>query len=280
MSSKKGQKMNRAIFFDVDGTILDSMNGQTEMSEAVTKAIHKLQEQGDYVFIATGRPYSFISDYLLGFGFDGFLLNNGAHIMMNQKTIYKKPLEHQVVKEITQALDQMKIEYILQGEQHSYLKQGFKTFDHFFDGFGISASRLIRSFDPSAVDVFKIEVLCPEEEKQAYCTKILEAYPNYTHFFSISRVVCEIHAKDTTKGTGILKVLELLDIPAQKSFAFGDGENDIEMLQTVGCGIAMDNADDEVKAHADEVTDSVQEDGVAKGIEAFLLSEEEKGAFQ
>lgn len=270
---KIGEKMNRAIFFDVDGTLLDSMHGQSEISEAVVSKLRKLQEQGDYIFIATGRPHSFMSDYLLNFGFDGLLLNNGAHIEMHNKTIYKKPLEREFVKKITAALEEKRIEYILQGEAHSYLKQEFKVFNHFFDSFGILTSKVIRNFDPAEIDVFKIEVLCKEKEQQDYCTSFLETYPSYTHFFSISGEVCEIHAKESTKGTGILKVLELLNIPVENSYAFGDGDNDIEMLQTVGCGIAMDNATDEVKAYADKITLSVQEDGVAAGIEQYIFNE-------
>ena len=56
-----------------------------------------------------------------------------------------------------------------------------------------------------------------------------------------------------------------MNIPIEDSYAFGDGENDIEMLATVGCGIAMGNAAKAVKAHAKKVTDSVSQDGVASG---------------
>ena len=52
---------------------------------------------------------------------------------------------------------------------------------------------------------------------------------------------------------------------------FGDGENDIEMLATVGCGIAMGNAAENVKRHAKQVTDSVSQDGVARGIGKYIL---------
>ena len=62
-----------------------------------------------------------------------------------------------------------------------------------------------------------------------------------------------------------------LDIDINNSYAFGDGKNDIEMLSTVGCGIAMGNASDEVKSYAHQVTDSVLEDGVATGIEKYIL---------
>ena len=55
------------------------------------------------------------------------------------------------------------------------------------------------------------------------------------------------------------------------NWMFGDGENDIEMLATVGCGIAMGNAAENVKRHAKQVTDSVSQDGVARGIGKYIL---------
>ena len=66
-------------------------------------------------------------------------------------------------------------------------------------------------------------------------------------------------------------MLDYLSIPLENSYAFGDGQNDIEMLSTVGCGIAMGNASDEVKKFAKKITETVQNDGVALEIEKFLL---------
>ena len=70
---------------------------------------------------------------------------------------------------------------------------------------------------------------------------------------------------------GILKALEYLNIPVEDSYAFGDGTNDIEIIQTVGCGIVMGNATEKLKEYADQLTESVQNDGVAVGIEKYIL---------
>lgn len=78
-------------------------------------------------------------------------------------------------------------------------------------------------------------------------------------------------SKKNTKATGIIKALQHLNIPIENSYAFGDGKNDIEMLSTVGCGIAMGNASDEVKKYAHQVTETVHNDGVAFGIEKFVV---------
>ncbi|EST04344.1 HAD family hydrolase [Lactobacillus crispatus] len=65
-----------------------------------------------------------------------------------------------------------------------------------------------------------------------------------------------------SKGVAIEKVLNHYQIPASQALAFGDGGNDIEMLKTVGYGVAMGNATDNVKAIADDICGSVQEDGI------------------
>ena len=93
--------MKRAIFFDIDGTLIDCLNGLTDITPRVKKAIRALQANGDYVFIATGRPYAFLSEALLNFGFDGFVLTNGAHVTVKDKLIYKEPIDKDFVKEIS-----------------------------------------------------------------------------------------------------------------------------------------------------------------------------------
>ena len=53
--------MRKAVFFDIDGTLIDCLNGMNDMSDEVKKAIRELQTQGNYAFIASGRPYAFLS---------------------------------------------------------------------------------------------------------------------------------------------------------------------------------------------------------------------------
>nr|WP_318037445.1 HAD hydrolase family protein [uncultured Faecalibacillus sp.] len=72
----------------------------------------------------------------------------------------------------------------------------------------------------------------------------------------------EICALDTSKASGVQKVLEHLQIDKEHSYAFGDGLNDLEMIRYVGHGIAMENAVDELKEIADEVIGHVDEHGL------------------
>ena len=78
--------MKKAVFFDIDGTLLNSSKGAHEMTSAVKNSIRELQKNDTLVFIASGRPYAFLNDDIKNFGFDGYILMNGSLILLNDKS--------------------------------------------------------------------------------------------------------------------------------------------------------------------------------------------------
>ena len=269
--SRGGLNMKKAIFFDIDGTLIDCINGHIDLSHQVKQAIRRLQQEGHYAFIATGRPYAFLSEAILSFGFDGYILTNGAQVMIGNETIYKEALDPTFVKNATAEFEQRQIQYMLQSDCYSYMKDDCKEYYQFFDSIGISRNYLVSDYQLEDIQTQKIEMLCPNDEAMKYCLSLVQQNPEYDYVHSISDRIFELYSKKNTKATGILTALKHLGIPVERSYAFGDGKNDIEMLSTVGCGIAMGNASDEVKSYAHQVTDSVLEDGVATGIEKYIL---------
>ena len=92
--------MSKAVFFDIDGTLINIHNNQTRMSTAVRSAIHDLRAAGHHTFIATGRPWAYLSPELTESGlFDGFIVMNGAAVLLEGKVIYQKPLPMETVKQ-------------------------------------------------------------------------------------------------------------------------------------------------------------------------------------
>lgn len=261
--------MKKAVFFDIDGTLMDCLNGITDMTPRVKKAIRTLQAKGNYVFIATGRPYAFLNEALYNFGFDGFVLTNGAHVQVKEKCLFKNSIKKDFIKELAFNLEQRNIQYILQGEVYSYIKDEYKKLHSFYDLFRISKKYLEGNFNHEDIDVLKIEMLCGDQKAMEYCLSL--ANDEYDYMHDEENGFVELYSKANSKASGILKVLDFLNIPIENSYAFGDGKNDIEMLSTVGCGIAMGNAHDHVKSYAKRVTDTVGNDGVAIGIEEFIL---------
>ena len=85
-----------------------------------------------------------------------------------------------------------------------------------------------------------------------------------------TRETIEIYGKQVSKATGILRVLDMLRLPVEDSFCFGDGPNDVEMFETVGSGFAMANGVQAVKSLAREICPDVEQDGVAIKLEELF----------
>lgn len=265
--------MKKAIFFDIDGTLLDGSRGLFTMSDNTRIHIRQLQQNGDLVFIASGRPFAFLYEDLLQFGFDGFILMNGACVRLHDKTIYKQALPQDYVEEICRTCEKHGVEYILLGEQYVYLDKRFRRLNDFYTAFRMPKEYFTTDFSLSETtnQVFKIEFSPENEQQRKICralgTNEIASYmedPRLNFHF-------EIYSREVSKGAAIVKTLDYLGIDRQNSYAFGDGQNDIEMLSTVGHSFAMGNATQEVQKKASHVVASVYEDGVAQGIAQYIL---------
>ena len=266
--------MKKAVFFDIDGTLLDKEHGISEITPRVQKAMKNLQEDGNYIFIATGRPHSFMQKDILDFGFNGFVMSNGSLIILDGEVFFQSKLDSKAVKKLCDFAESKNIEYMLESYPNTYWKKNFKACEDFFKKIGVDYSKFTTEFDIEKISVSKLEFLSARkdlEQLEIDYKKILEE-PGFTgwadpfHFKTM-----EVYSDKISKATGILKVLEHLNIDVKNSYAFGDGYNDREMLKTVGKGLVMATAKDDVKKFADEVVPSVYDDGVAVGIEKFIL---------
>lgn len=264
--------MMKAGFFDIDGTLLNIMKQQTHITERSRRALHALRAAGCKTFIASGRPKAYLDPELLAPDlFDGYVLMNGALVLYEGHVIYHQPLPKADVRAITERCEARGVEYILEGAEHTYLKRDFLGFEAFYQSIGVDTDFFVRDYDLDALEIGKMEFYSTEPLGGGLFEELLQ-WPGMTGVMDpYHKKNLELYAKDITKGSGILHALQALDIPVAESFAFGDGVNDIEMMQTVGLGIAMGNARPQVQDVAKEIVPSVDDDGVAWGIEHLIL---------
>lgn len=260
--------MKKAAFFDVDGTLIDCTIGIMDISDRVKKAIKDFQKAGNVAFVSSGRPYAFLNKELLNFGFDGFVLGNGAQVLINDETKFFSGIDKELVKEVVSNCERLNIDYCLQGPKYSYLKKEFTRLVSYYREYGITDDFLEYNFVLDDVDVFKIEMFPADEEGCKYCESLDQG--EFNCFKNYPGEVYEMYPIKNSKGTGLLKTIEFEGVELKDSYAFGDGRNDIEMIQTAAHGIAMGNAVPELKEVANEFTDAIADDGIATYLEKIL----------
>ena len=260
--------MNRKIiFFDIDGTIFCTRLGH--VTDRVKAAIAQTRKRGHLCFIASGRPWAFIADNIRELGFDGYVLANGAHIKYQDMDAGIRYLPHDAVRDLCGKFRQGNIQYILSTPACSYIDPGFTELLNFFGKCNIDLENLVHKFDEEMVfyETLKLEAWVDTKEQVELAASCCGDFASEIHG---PGETIEIYGKQVSKATGILRVLDMLRLPVEDSFCFGDGPNDVEMFETVGSGFAMANGVQAVKSLAREICPDVEQDGVAIKLEELF----------
>lgn len=257
-----------AVFFDYDGTLADEKNDIYYPTELTKSSIDKLTNNGYLVCLATGRAKCYIPD--TGVNFNGYIASNGAYAEADNKEIYTQPINSDLVKELIEELDKRNILYAFENQDYFYAKDiNAKKFNAMLTNFNISKERL-RSIDEILYGTICKGILTfdTEEEFDTLCEmfKGKIVFDRHRDFNS-----CDASAFGTTKGTGVKKMIEMLSIPFENTYAFGDGTNDIGMLESVCHGVAMGVSSKEVYDVAEFTTDTVVNEGVTKALKYYNL---------
>lgn len=259
--------MVQTIFFDIDGTLISS-NIKT-CSDSVKMALEKLHEKGIYIFVATGRHILEIKqEHLLdGLYFDGYITLNGQYCFNKKEVIYQNEIDKEDIKNIINQIDANPYPCMFVEKDMMYINMINEEV--------MEAQKAIHTSLPPVMDihralensVFQIIPYLDKEKAETYPLSVLK-HCKGTRW---NTYAIDIIPNSGSKREGIKKVLEYYDIPLENTMAFGDGENDIEMLEYVSIGVAMENANEKVKKAADYVTDSVESDGIIHALEHFNL---------
>ncbi len=258
----------KIIFFDVDGTLVP-IHHESAPASAV-KALRKLKEKGIKLIISSGRHLMDIE--VLGLPvFDGYITTNGASCMVDGKVIFKQYIpQADIERLVTYLQGSGRFPCIIETDDNAYL--------NYTDRYTDQLQRDLKTRKP---------VLC---DLDLWSEKTRSGVIQMLGFFDVDKegkimrdilpgcvtkrwcsYFTDIIQKDCDKAKGIEKILDHYHFLPEEAMAFGDGGNDLTMLQYVGVGIAMGNAADKVKAVADFVTSSVEEDGIYKGLEDYGL---------
>lgn len=264
----------KLIALDIDGTLT---NDEKKITEDTRSTLLKLQKQGVRVMLASARPvpglYSASRELDLK-DYHGILMayNGGKVVDAADGTLLSEThIDMEITRSILRFLETLPVTVILDDGNRFYVEDahGYKVeyecwnnqmecteVDNLADFLDFSPVKLLLSVDPA--EILNIQ------------NTIREHLPDDLSVVRTAPFYLEIIPSSINKGKALLDVCSRLGIAPADTAAFGDSENDIPMIQAAGCGVAMGNAEDAVKAAADKVTLSNNSDGIAYALRELI----------
>lgn len=268
----------RLLCVDLDGTILDD---RKQLSEENAAAVRQAWEAGMEICIASGRGAESAQEYLDKMGITGSVVAlNGGMVVCHKKEIYRARMDPEVVEQVLMIADEMRLRgYFNDGdrtlavnEDEAEARRRLKDNPAMLKAYeALTAEGLLKKVR-NGCPMVKISIREDEPDRlerireritASVKAQLAKSDVNYLDVFSPGQ----------SKWTGIERLLKHLKIPAKSCVCFGDNENDQEMIEMAGLGIVMGNAQEDLKARADAVTRSNEENGVAYGIHTWILRE-------
>ena len=244
----------KIIFFDIDGTLIDMT--KKAISDKTVETLLILKGNGVKICIATGRAPGSVPKFE-GVDFDAFLTFNGSYCYNSIDTILSTPIPKVDVEKMIENATKINRPVSIASKDRVVANGTDKDLSDYF-GFAKQEVPVSDDFDEVLKDeIYQMMMGGRNDEYD----DILKDVENARITAWWDRAV-DIIPVNGGKGKGIEAILEYYGIDRSESMAFGDGGNDIEMLQTVGTGVAMGNALDNVKAIADEICGTSAEDGI------------------
>ncbi|HLR65802.1 Cof-type HAD-IIB family hydrolase [Virgibacillus alimentarius] len=263
------------IALDLDGTLLTD---KKEISSQTKQIVLKAMEEGHIVVIATGRPHRSSIPYYHTLGLNTPMVNfNGAfihHPRDDKWGALHNPMPNRTALKIVDACYQLNVRNILAEVQDNvYLDQYDENLIKIFQSNQVQSPFTIGRLKRELTDDPTSLLIHPNE-------KHIQELRNHLNDFHAELIehrkwgaplnIIEIVKKGMNKAVGLQKIAHYFNIPKERIIAFGDEDNDLEMIDYAGVGVAMGNAIDELKTIANYVTKTNEQDGIGLFLEAYL----------
>ena len=259
---KKENKKVKALFFDIDGTLVSFKTHR--IPQSTVDALEQAKKNGVEIYISTGRPKQIINnlgqiEHLI----DGYITTNGARCFVQDTVVSQHAILPSDVKKIIDAADRDNYPAIVVSESrfaiHHYTDE---VYEIFCKGLGVDSSIFITDVnDLGEEPILQVTPFCTVEQEALLMPTLENCTSGRWH-----PAFTDITARGADKGKGLHAMADYLGLNIEETMAFGDGGNDISIIKKAGVGVAMGNAGDELKQVADFITTHVDEDGVKNAL--------------
>jgi len=257
---------------DMDGTLLTTDKNITNHTIDI---INKAYEAGKVVTISTGRPVQGLRRYEDIITPDVPVITyNGAMIIKlhSKEVLYHKCVDADSAREVYEKGQERNTTVVVWSDNKLYanrIDDNVNNYKKITNMEPIAITDIEEQINAGITKLLWIDTPEKNIEHQAYLDKELKN--RKISYCTSQPFLLEFMPDGISKAYALEKLGELLGATREESIAVGDGYNDVEMIEYAGLGIAMENAPEDVKAKADYVTDTNDNDGVAKAIEKFML---------
>ena len=244
----------KIAFFDIDGTLIDI--NKKVISEKILETLSRLKQKGILICLATGRAPLTLPQFPK-INFDVFLTFNGSYCFNSEKVIFSNPIPVQDVKQLIKNAANIGRPVSIATKDRIAANGADQDL---VDYFGYAGLKVEVSEDFEGLlkeEIYQVMMGCRKSEYVSMMKGIRQA--KITAWWD--RAV-DIIPADGGKGKAIEKVLAYYHLDKAEAIGFGDGNNDIEMLQSVGTGVAVENGSEQLKAVADDMCGHAAEDGI------------------
>lgn len=270
--ARKGNRAPIAVLaVDMDDTLL---NSQRDISPRTRRAIAEAQSRGVRVVLATGRMYSSARPYAEQLRLRGPLITyNGALVKtVEGKVLSHRPIPLEAAQEVLDLGAQARWLTYVYVDDRMFVSEINDVVRRYMSisrrpAYPVVDLRRFLQADPTKI----IFVGRDGEESAAIIAAVKERLGEELEITQSNPRFVELTQRGVSKGTALEDVAEYFEVPLSRIMAIGDGFNDLDMIRTAGMGIAVANAPEPVRAAADHVTTSNDEDGVALAIERWIL---------
>lgn len=268
----------KLIATDMDGTLLDP-KGQVDLPR-LEKLLDQLEERGIRFVIATGNEIHRVKQ-LLGHLTERVVLivANGARIFEGNQLLQAQTWDDDMVNRALEFFKgrECQDQFVVTSMNGGFVKEGtvFTQLENFMTpemiDFFYQRMNFVEELESHLFGgVLKMSLVVGEERSDSVLEEINHLFNGHVQAVSSGYGCIDILQSGIHKAWGLQELLKRWDIKAEEIMAFGDSENDVEMLQLAGIAYAMENADDKAKAVATDFAPSNSQAGVYQVLEDWL----------
>ncbi|WP_326983896.1 Cof-type HAD-IIB family hydrolase [Chryseobacterium sp. MYb264] len=253
----------KAVFFDVDGTLISFKTNK--IPESTVNAIKELRKKGIKVIVATGRSINSL-DHIKHIDFDGFITFNGGYCMTTDGNImFKQAIDSEDIKKLISYSEKSPLSFSLMYENKVEINDVNPEVAGMYAHLNLPVPPLHDKNNVDIDNVLQANIFLGPEDEEVFMQNVMpnSVASRWTPLFA------DVNPGGISKRNGIENFCQHFGIDVSETMAFGDGGNDISMLKFVKIGVAMGNANENVKEIADFTTEEVDNHGIELALKHF-----------